>query len=54
MLQNFRAETYSKLRYLAQKDGKSVSAYVATRCDNYFEKHVSTTYTVKEEKPKDE
>ena len=54
MLLNFRAETYSKLRYLAQKDGKSVAAYVATLCDNYVEKHVSTTYTVKEEKPKDE
>ena len=54
MLLNFRAETYSKLQYLAQRDGKSVAAFVATLCDIYVDETVSTNYTLKEEKETDE
>lgn len=54
MLLNFRADTYSKLQYLAQKEGKSVAAFVATLCDNYVDATVSTNYTLKEEKQTDE
>jgi len=50
MLLNFRAETYSKLKYLAQNADKSIAAYVAALCDEHVEQNVSTNYTLKEEK----
>lgn len=49
MLLNFRAETYSRLKFLAQKDGKSVAGFVAHLCDRHVEQNVSTNYTLKEE-----
>lgn len=49
MLLNFRAETYSRLKFLAQKDGKSVAGLVAYLCDRHVEQNVSTNYTLKEE-----
>lgn len=54
MLLNFRAETYSRLKFLAQKDGKSVAGYVADLCDKHVEANVSTNYTLKEEKETDD
>ncbi|QEQ94972.1 hypothetical protein pEaSNUABM56_00196 [Erwinia phage pEa_SNUABM_56] len=49
MLLNFRAETYSRLKFLAQKDGKSVAGFVSDLCDKHVEQNVSTNYTLKEE-----
>lgn len=49
MLVNFKAETYSKLQYLAKEEGKSVAAFVSSLADRAVEQKVLTTYTTKQE-----
>lgn len=46
MLVNFKAETYKGLQYLAERNGKSVAAFVSQLADQAVQKAVITTYSM--------
>lgn len=50
MILNFRSETYQRLKFLAEKKGRSVASYVESLCNQHVNRTVSANYSLKEEK----